>query len=492
MSYRMWKGHKSADYNTIDRMIGEQIRIGGVDAWLYTYQNPTAIPTDDITKLNTSTELPTLSSIGDVVFGENAYRKYNLEAITIPIVYNILDATPDLKSVGLWFQSSTMDITLHYNTMMQYVGRKIIPGDVLELPNLRDTDVLDRDVGLNKFYVVVDAFRTADGYSATWLHHLYKLKVKPLTDSPEFSDLFDKDKNKMPDNPDDPNNGRGDDDSNSNYDKEMDIMNAILNQADNEMPYIHWTNEHIYSGSSEEQAIIDNFDRIMSGYYYPVPKPDMLFIKLQLPELYEFENYNWTKVPCAVGNVLPKTANDMDFFYLENPVEKSGYTLYQYDESKNKFIMCDIPCSTEYLNQNNSVSFYTYYQLPVLKQYIDGEWVDRDFTNFIGDFTSKDIKGNLSIPHDWRESIPPARGDVPEGIEFPMDPSDGEYFYRTDFTPITLWQFNKSLNKWVQFNYGGRLPWVGANYQLMKYKNSDEKISINDVVKPNTLYRRLK
>ncbi|AXC39356.1 UNVERIFIED_ORG: hypothetical protein [Escherichia phage CMSTMSU] len=42
---------------------------------------------------------------------------------------------------------------------------------------------------------------------------------------------------------------------------------------------------------------------------------------------------------------------------------------------------------------------------------------------------------------------------------FPSDAVDGDYYYRTDYTPVTLWEYSASKNSWVIFDYGGRKPW---------------------------------
>ena len=192
MAYRMWKPNKSKDYALLDRIIAEQYVVGGVDMFLYTFQGATGnAGSTDLTKPDL-TKNNSLLAIGNLTFGETINRKYNPEAIVLPVVYQVQEATPDLKLAGLFFSFNTMDITVHYNTMMQYVGRKIMPGDVLELPNLRDTDVYGSNVSINKWYVVQDAFKASEGYSQTWNHHIWKIRVKPLTDSPEFSDIVDK------------------------------------------------------------------------------------------------------------------------------------------------------------------------------------------------------------------------------------------------------------------------------------------------------------
>lgn len=491
MAYKMWKKGRHTDYKFIDGAIADQYNMGGVDMWLYTYIGP-AINNNQSgdSTLDYNGSNGNLSKIGDLVFGETASRSYNLQAITLPVVYQIQEATPDLKIPGLFFNFDTMDITLHYNTMMQRVGRKIMPGDVLELPNLRDFDVIGKDQGINRFYVVQDSFRTAEGYSVTWQHHIFKLRVKPLTASPEFSD-FD-DNNDYPDNPDDPNNGNGNGDQNNNNNgkNELDIMNAIIAQADDEVPYIHWTNEHIYDDISD----INELSRyIISDYEFPVnPASLMFFIKLTYPVLYEKNDGSWNIVRASYGDTLPKRAHDGDFFFKEDKADVSGYSLFQYYESERRWVQCLLPVTDTNTVPADAEDFYCYVVEPQMYQYDDkGEWVIPDPSNSTVPFTSKDIAANRTNPQDMRPMIPPARGSegVGEGTSFPTDPTDGEFFYRTDLTPVTLWQYSSESSSWVQFNYGGRKPWVGPNWEQAKFINSDDRVSIADVVKPNTAYR---
>ncbi len=484
MSYNMWKKGRTADYTFIDNAIAEQYNMGGVDMWLYTYQGPKGNEgSTDSTLPDYSKVKPTFSSVGDYVFGETAQRSYNVQAITLPVVYQVQEATPDLKIPGLFFNFDTMDITIHYNTMMAKVGRKIMPGDVIELPNLRDFDVLDSDVGINKFYVVQDAFRTSEGYSVTWQHHIFKIRVKPLSDSPEFSDITD-DMNQYPDNATEPNGF-------STGNRELDMMNTIIQQADSEVPYIHYTNEHIYDDRSD----ISELSRyIISGYDFPTkPSKGMFFIKQTLPELYERDSTdNWSTIETSYGSKLPRRADDYAFFFLEDQASVSGYSLYQYYSTDKKWLNCLLPFTDASTVPDDAEDFYCFYKKPELYQVLDDgvTWVRADESHSGVPFTTKDIASNRTIHDDIRSAIPPTQTEENSGKSFPLDVRDGQYFYRTDFVPTTLWQYSEADSTWTQFDYGGRLPWTGANIEQTNFINSPNRVSIQDVVKPNIIYRQ--
>lgn len=486
MSYQMWKKGRHNDYKFIDGAIAEQYNMGGVDMWLYTYLGP-AVPTSDGSKEQSNINI---SSIGNLVFGETASRNYSLQAITLPAVYQIQEATPDLKLTGLFFNWDTMDITIHYNTMMQRVGRKIMPGDVLELPNLRDFDVLDKDSGFNRFYVVQDSFRTSEGYSVTWQHHIFKLRVKPLTNSPEFGGILGD--NDYPSNPDDPNdgNGNGSGNINSTEQNELDIMNRIIAQADDEVPYIHWDNEHIYDDISG----IDELTRhMLSGYEFPVnPTEHMFFMKLTYPVLYERTDNTWTIVQASYGDVLPAKADDGEFFFMKDEAAISGYNLYQYYVlSVSRWVPCSLPYTDINTIPSDAEDFYVFYQDPQMYQVLADKstWIIPEPSSSDVPFTSKGIAANRTNPQDIRSAIPPARGTVGEGSTFPSSPADKEQFYRTDLTPVTLWTYDAKTSSWTQFSYGGRLPWVGPDQEQARFVNGDNRVALSDVVKPNLAYR---
>jgi hypothetical protein len=120
-------------------------------------------------------------------------------------------------------------MTFHINDTVEKLGRKIIAGDVIELPHLKDEYALnDLTFALKRFYVVEEVNRAAEGFSVTWYPHLYRAKCKPLVDSQEFKDILDGVA------------GEGSDqtlrDIMSTYEREMQITNAVLDQAESDAP----------------------------------------------------------------------------------------------------------------------------------------------------------------------------------------------------------------------------------------------------------------
>jgi hypothetical protein len=107
------------------------------------------------------------------------------------MLYNMADLDFNLQQFGLFLNNDTLYLECHLNDMIEQCGRKIIPGDILELPHRRDTG-LDpaNQVATNKFYEVTDVSRSADGYSATWWPHVWRMKVTPMVAGQETQDIL--------------------------------------------------------------------------------------------------------------------------------------------------------------------------------------------------------------------------------------------------------------------------------------------------------------
>lgn len=186
----LYRPEKSKDYKFIDRTIYEAFQVGGVDVHVHKYIGPVD-PSDPSKALGETT-------IQDVVFLENRDRKYDTDVYTIRGHYQVQDIDFNLSQFGLFLQNDTVYMTIHINNSVDLVGRKMMSGDVLELPNLAEEYTFDpRDPtnfqrAIKKFYVVEDVNRAAEGFSATWYPHLYRLKLKPIVDSQEFKDILER------------------------------------------------------------------------------------------------------------------------------------------------------------------------------------------------------------------------------------------------------------------------------------------------------------
>jgi hypothetical protein len=78
--------------------------------------------------------------------------------------------------------------------MIDTMGRKLMSGDVLEFPNLRDYNPLNTALpkALPRYYVIQDAAFASEGFSQTWLPHLWRVKATPLVGAQEYNDILNK------------------------------------------------------------------------------------------------------------------------------------------------------------------------------------------------------------------------------------------------------------------------------------------------------------
>jgi len=179
----LWNPTKGTDYNFIDRAIGENFRIAGDGILVHMYEGPT---TD--AEGNTDTSLTTIQ---DVLFLTNNNRKYNHDVIELRGHHVPQDVNYDLSQFGIFLSSDVIRIQFHFNDMMDALGRKLIPGDVLEFPSMRDIPIFDNAVGINKYYVVQDALYAAGGYGNKWFPHIWLVRAKQMTASTEFTEIID-------------------------------------------------------------------------------------------------------------------------------------------------------------------------------------------------------------------------------------------------------------------------------------------------------------
>lgn len=179
----LWNPQKGADFNFADRAIGENFRIAGNGILVHMYEGPT---TDS--NGNTDTDITTIQ---DILFLTNGNRKYNPDVIELRGHYTPQDVNYDLSQFGIFLSSDVIRIQFHYNDMIDSLGRKLIAGDVLEFPNMQDTTIFDNSVGINRYYVVQDALYAAGGYGNKWFPHIWMVRAKMLTASPEFKEIID-------------------------------------------------------------------------------------------------------------------------------------------------------------------------------------------------------------------------------------------------------------------------------------------------------------
>ena len=187
----LWRPNKTNDYNFFDRIISEQFTAGSTDLYVHKYMGPTNQgPSIDYTQPDYDVLAPT--NIQDLLFLENRDRTYDPDVYRLRGHYNVQNLDFDLSQFGLFLNNDIIFITVHYNDMIDLVGRKLMVGDVIELPHLLDYNPLKETipVALKRFMQVTDANYASEGFSPTWFPHLWRIKCEPLVDSEEFSQIL--------------------------------------------------------------------------------------------------------------------------------------------------------------------------------------------------------------------------------------------------------------------------------------------------------------
>ena len=187
----LWRPNKTNDYNFFDKIISEQFTAGSTDLYIHKYMGPTNQgPSIDATQPEYDVLAPT--NIQDLLFLENRDRTYDPNVYRLRGHYNVQNLDFDLSQFGLFLNNDIIFITVHYNDMIQLVGRKLMVGDVIELPHLLDYNPLDETIptALKRFMQITDANYASEGFSPTWFPHLWRIKCEPLVDSEEFTQIL--------------------------------------------------------------------------------------------------------------------------------------------------------------------------------------------------------------------------------------------------------------------------------------------------------------
>ena len=229
----IFKPEKGNDYKFFDRNINEMFQVGGTDLNFHKYLGP--YDQGDTNKDGpASPSRPNYSgsnidelTIQDLLFLENRDRKYSSDIYSVRGIYNVQDIDFNLSQFGMFLQNDTIFVTVHLNDTVERIGRKPMSGDVLEFPHMKEDYSLDETIpiALKRYYVIEDVNRAAEGFSQTWWPHLLRLKCKTLVDSQEFRDIV------------------GDATTEgslasymSSFNKEKEINDAIVNQAEADAP----------------------------------------------------------------------------------------------------------------------------------------------------------------------------------------------------------------------------------------------------------------
>jgi len=511
----LYRPNKQNDYRFFDRTISEELRVGGTDLYIHKYLGPTNQgPSIDYTQPEYDSLNPL--NIQDLLFLENRDRTYDPNIYRLRGHYNVQNLDFDLSQFGLFLNNDIIFINVHYNDMIDIVGRKLMVGDVLELPHLLDYNPLKETipVALKRFYSITDANFSSEGFSQTWYPHMWRIKCEPLVDSEEFSQilaepinqdnylgLWDKDKTYPPGYvitfgdknyiskievppgiyPPDPTYWELDTASNlkdilATYNKNIAINNAALEEAKRLVPKSGYDSSNLYIvptyGTFETNTEL-------SGKYnqpappvdgvVPNPGPPTATVALMSSPLYRNAS--------PVLRISAASAQSLYNMTVDNGVIAPKSTL-----SLRSITIA--PTLTD--GGSGAVSGYTVLSIDSIGYNITGPYGTADNTYATADqnpeapnFTGTEPYGPNTM--DYRADCDPrfqfiarssprtfgyttgyldGTGEAPNGfptgagIAFPQNPQVGDYFLRIDYLPQLLYRWDGQL--WIRISQNVR------------------------------------
>jgi len=509
----LWRPNKTNDYNFFDRTISEQFTAGATDLYVHKYMGPTNQgPSIDYTQPEYDILSPT--NIQDLLFLENRDRTYDPNIYRLRGHYNVQNLDFDLSQFGLFLNNDIIFITVHYNDMIELIGRKLMVGDVIELPHLLDYNPLKETIptALKRFMQITDANYASEGFSPTWFPHLWRIKCEPLVDSEEFSQiltepvnqdnylgLWDKDKTypagyvitygdknykaliDVPVGiyPPDPTYWELDTASNlkdilATYNTNIAINDAALQEAARLLPKSGYDNSNLYivptygeySSDGVQSNAINNpappvgVNTDSAGAPIPVASGTVMVIRNK-----QYKN------PSAVIKISKKSIKS-----IWDMTSDMGYQKLDVFNTTHLETLTLAPERTStgsgQVTGNKVLSVYS--MGPIVGPYgtADNTYATADANPELPNFT-----GTISTQMDWRADCDPAfqfiarssprtfgyttgyldgTGEAPNGfptgagISFPQNPQVGDYFLRIDYFPQILYRWDGK--RWVRIS----------------------------------------
>jgi len=240
----LYRPEKGNDFKFLDRVINEQFQVGGTDIYIHKYLGHVDPATGEATPAtpNNSNPIPELG-IQDVLLMENRDRHYEPNVYILRGIYQMQDLDFNLSQFGLFLNNDNIMLHFHLSGCVETLGRKIMAGDVLELPHLKDEYALDQSlIALKRFYVVQEVARPTNGFSQTWYPHLVRAKCAPLVDTQEYKEILDT----VQTDADGNSTGSTLRDLISTYNASIATNNAVIQQAELDSPAKGFDDSNLY------------------------------------------------------------------------------------------------------------------------------------------------------------------------------------------------------------------------------------------------------
>jgi hypothetical protein len=515
---------------------------GATDLYIHKYLGPTDQgPSTDYTQPQYDALNPT--NIQDLLFLENRDRTYDTSIYRLRGQYNVQNLDFDLSQFGLFLSNDTIFVTVHYNDMIDLVGRKLMVGDVLELPHLLDYNPLKETIptALKRFYQITDSNYASEGFSPTWFPHLWRIKCEPLVNSEEFSQILQEpinqdnylgpwDKNRtypagyvisygaknyiskieVPIGISPPNTTYWDLDTASNlsdilstYNTNIAINNAALEEAARLVPKAGYDTGNLYIVPT--YGILEANDQLSGKYNQPAPPVNIVTSS--------------SGAPPSTGTVVmmrnakfknPSPAIRISKATLKSMWDMTADQAFPKLEARNSTNIESIYIAPQRTESGSGPVSGDRALSVVSMGTITGPYGTADNTYATADANPElpGFTGTISTQMDWRADCDPAfqfiarssprsfgyttgylsnTGEAPNGfptgagIAFPQNPQVGDYFLRIDYFPQLLYRWDGRM--WVRISSNVRTAtgYTAADQsQLSGFINNDAVTKLTD------------
>jgi hypothetical protein len=379
----LYRPEKGNDFRFLDRQIEEQFQVGGVDIYVHRYAgpvDPASLNPDNTpgTAGSTNTVTPELS-IQDVILMENRDRHYDPDIYIMRGIYQMQDLDFNLSQFGIFLNNDNIFMHFHLRNCVETLGRKIMAGDVLELPHLKDEYALDNNatIALKRFYVVQDVTRASNGFSQTWYPHLLRVKCVPLVDSQEYAEILDQIQTDSQGNT----TNSSLRDLISTYNRNIEINEQIVAQAELDAPLSGYDTNQMYVLPTNEagELMLEDASR-----------------DINIADA----SWDWTSTDGAITDEVAPTNPELGTKWID-PTGPAGE--------------------------------------PVLKIWNGHAWQGNPID---ASSSFKSPEKDLYVGYLTDDGRPPNGAPYSFGITFPPQPIEGQFHLRTDYLPNRLFRYN--------------------------------------------------
>jgi hypothetical protein len=489
--------------------------VGATDLYIHKYLGPTDQGASiDYTQPQYDVLDPT--NIQDLLFLENRDRTYDPNIYRLRGHYNVQNLDFDLSQFGLFLNNDIIFITIHYNDMIDLIGRKLMVGDVLELPHLLDYNPLKETipVALKRFYQITDGNFASEGFSPTWYPHLWRIKCEPLVDSEEFSQILAEpidqdnylglwdanrtypagytitfgDKNylstqEVPIGVSPPNTVFWELDPNQNlkdilatYNKNLQINNAILDEAERLVPKSGYDRSNLYIVPTYGE--FETNTELSGKYNQPAPPINVLtnnggapIVATGVVSIVRSPGYKNAspilRIPKATIQSIWDMSADMTFDPLQvaRQINLETATIAPTligngsGSVEGEVVLTALPTGPitgPYGTSDNTYAFAD--QNPVAPNFTGTQPYGPDTMDYRADcdprfqFIARSSPRSFGYTTGYLDGTGEAPNGFPTGagIAFPQNPQVGAYFLRTDYLPQILYRWDGRL--WVRIS----------------------------------------